>query len=128
MNQANTTNESNVLQTEDVIINGTTLSVAILQDIDPVAKTHVCIPLTTLQRIIKLANYKKASFDDIKSQFIQELRDDVHDMTDYVLTLDEELNFHRVVNLLAKATTEPKPQEVDNNIWPNVVGDITLAE
>ena len=128
MNKLNEMKDSHTLECEDVVICGTTVSVAVLQDSDPANKPHVCIPLNTLQRIIADADYEKTSFSDIKSAFIQSLRDNVHNMSEYVLTLDEELSFHRTVNILAKATTKPKSQDDSSDDTPKVVGKIDLPK
>ena len=128
MNKANSMKDSITLECEDVVICGTTVSVAVLQDSDPASKPHVCIPLDTLQRIIADAKYDTADFSDIKTAFIRTLRDYAHNMEDYVGRLDNELSFHRVVNLLAKATTKPKPQEVNDKNTSNVedIFDVTI--
>lgn len=128
MNKLNEMKDSHTLECEDVVICGTTVSVAVLQDSDPANKPHVCIPLNTLQRIIADANYSRANLSDIKSAFIRLLRDDVHNIKDYVGALDEELSFHRTVNILAKATTKPKPQDDSSDNTPKVVGKIDLSK
>jgi hypothetical protein len=75
------------------------------QDID---RPLAIVDFAVLKR---LTDYlPKAPFDEIKRNFIHNIRDNVHNMDELVNALSEELAFHRSVNVIKEVRLPGKPE------------------
>jgi hypothetical protein len=120
-NSANET-QGTTLETVTLPINGKEQDVVVVMDLDPRDKLMALVPHHVLKRLAKQQCHS-ATFSEIKSDFLQEVRDHTHDIESFVAMLEEHLDFHKTVNVIA--TAEIRPQDVNNN-KPDITGIKTV--
>ena len=102
--------KDNTLSTAEITLgnNKSVTAFVIEQDID---RPLAIVDFAVLKRLASLL--PTASFDKIKSEFLRNTRDNVHNIEDFTKCLSEELAFHTSVNVIqtCSLTNTDSPQE-----------------